>query len=94
MLNIEFTRLSDLAIKPLAARSTSILFLKSILEHLRNLPSFTTSVKRLRLQAEPLLLFEKKSERQRRIHEGRIIGIVEAVLWNNRNFNEQRDSLK
>ena len=41
-----------------------------------------------------IALFEKKSERQRRIHEGRIPGNVEAVLWNNLNFSEQRDSLK
>jgi|TARA_Y100000766_G_C18380277_1_gene353103 hypothetical protein len=30
----------------------------------------------------------------RRIHEGRTTGIVEAVFWNNQNFNEQHGSLK
>tara|TARA_B100001113_G_scaffold256484_1_gene211760 strand:+ start:485 stop:586 length:102 start_codon:yes stop_codon:yes gene_type:complete len=32
--------------------------------------------------------------RHRRIDEGRITGIVEAVLWNKLNYNEQLDSSK
>jgi len=32
--------------------------------------------------------------RHRRIDEGRTTGFVEAVLWNNLNFNEQQGSSK
>ena len=37
---------------------------------------------------------EEERLQHRRIHEGRITGVVEAVLWNNQNFNERQDSSK